>query len=93
MFDFFNKNKSSKDSKTTNVLPFPGSVEAPYKVEPVKSKDDRDREHCHYTVGNDGNNNVVLKIHSQYGGITTLTMNNAAAQHMIGLLQAAILDE
>jgi hypothetical protein len=85
IMDIFRK----KNIDTTNVLPFPELVKVP-KSEPT---DDMDRVHCHYTVGTDENGNVVLKIHALYGSTSTLTMNGPAVRHMIGLLEAAILDK
>jgi hypothetical protein len=48
--------------------------------------------HCHYTVGSDANNNVVLKVHAVGGATLTLTMNDSATHHMIRLLEAAIVE-
>ena len=74
---------------TTNVVPFPELV----KVSKVEPTEDKAHVHCHYTVGTDENGNVVLKIHTLYGSTSTLTMNGPAVRHMIGLLEAAILDK
>ena len=79
----------NKNIDKTNVVPFPELVKVP-KSEPTE---DKAHVHCHYTVGTDENGNVVLKIHTLYGGTSTLTMNGPAVRHMIGLLEAAILDK
>lgn len=83
--DMFRK----KNIDTTNVVPFPELVKVP-KTEPTE---DTTHVHCHYTVGTDEKGNVVLKIHTLYGSTSTLTMNGPAVRHMIGLLEAAILDK
>ena len=59
--------------------------EVPTVVQPVAP-------HCHYTVGSDANNNVVLKVHAVGGATLTLTMNDSATHHMIRLLEAAIVE-
>jgi hypothetical protein len=48
--------------------------------------------HCHYSVGSDSANNVVLKVHAQSGATLTLTMNDSATRHMVRLLEAAIVE-
>lgn len=79
----------NKNIDTTNVVPFPELVKVP-KETPTE---DTAHVHCHYTVGTDENSNVVLKIHTLYGGTSSLTMNGPAVRHMIGLLEAAIPDK
>lgn len=86
IMDMFRK----KNIDTTNVVPFPELV----KVSKAEPTEDTARSgHCHYTVGTDEKSNVVLKIHTLYGSTSTLTMNGPAVRHMIGLLEAAILDK
>lgn len=82
IMDMFRK----KNIDTTNVVPFPELVKVP-KAEPIE---DTAHVHCHYTVGTDEKSNVVLKIHTLYGNTSSLTMNEPAVRHMIGLLEAAI---
>lgn len=83
--DMFRK----KNIDTTNVVPFPELVKVP-KVDPVEPSEGTTHVHCHYTVGTDEKSNVVLKIHTLYGNTSSLTMNEPAVRHMIGLLEAAI---
>lgn len=56
-------------------------------VPPVDTR----RKDPHYTVGVNDFGDVVLKIHQLDGyGITTLTMNHAAARRLITMLESAM---
>ena len=87
LIDFHKKKSEVAPQQETFTPLIEPSVQSPAPHMPAKKEAE-----CHYTVGLDTNGDVVLKVRGHYG-VTTLTMNSAAARQMIRLLEAAIIDQ